>query len=316
MSHADTVIAAVESARAARCSIAASWHRSFNRHGLDPAKRAAANVLSAPELRARRGEAEQLIEIAASKLDRLHGLVGASGCAVVLTDAAGVILDQRFADGDAAAFRGWGLIEGADWSEESEGTNGIGTCLVEGRSVIIHRDEHFFSKNVAMSCIDSPIFGADGQLIGALDVSSARADQTGSNNLLLAAMVAQTARQIEADNFKAAFADARIVFAGREDADRNALVAINADDVIVGATRAARQLYGWGMQGAFEPMAATDLFGRDEQLTGLARGEKAAVVEALTRAGGNASAAAKDLGIGRATLYRRMKRLGIRRKPE
>ena len=269
-------------------------------------------MLTQRELRDRRAEAERLYRIASSKLDQLYGLVAASGCAVVLTDQRGVVLDQRTSDGDEAAFRSWGLVEGADWSEEAEGTNGIGTCLVEGQSVIVHRDEHFFSKNVAMSCIDSPIYGAEGELIGALDVSSARADQTAANNKLIAAMVAQTAKQIEADNFKAAFADARVVFAENQDADRNALVAISSDDVIIGATRAARQLYGWGAKGALEPLAATDLFGRDG-ITGFARGEKAAVVKALTRAGGNVSAAAKDLGIGRATMYRRMKRLGLER---
>ncbi|MEM9350427.1 MAG: GAF domain-containing protein [Pseudomonadota bacterium] len=315
MSHADTVLSAIESATAAaRCRIAASWHRSHKRHGLDPSSAKDARVLVGQELSERREQSERLIRIASAKLDQLHGLVGASGCAVVLTDSSGVILDQRFSAGDAGSFRSWGLVEGADWSEESEGTNGIGTCLVEGKSVIVHRGEHFFSKNVAMSCIDSPIYGADGGLIGALDVSSARADQTGANNKLLSAMVAQTARQIEADNFRAAFTDARIVFAGDAEADRNALVAINADDVIIGATRAARQHYGWSLKPEFDPVAATDLFGRGDGVTGFERGEKAAVVKALTRAGGNATAAARDLGIARATLYRRMKRLGLTRK--
>ncbi|HHY02853.1 MAG TPA: helix-turn-helix domain-containing protein, partial [Paracoccus sp.] len=36
-----------------------------------------------------------------------------------------------------------------------------------------------------------------------------------------------------------------------------------------------------------------------------------AVVRALTRSGGNVTAAARALGVGRATLYRRMRRLGI-----
>ncbi|MEM6727850.1 MAG: GAF domain-containing protein [Pseudomonadota bacterium] len=314
MTHADTVLSAIVSADAgARCRIAASWHRSFNRHGLDPAKSDAAQILDAQALAGRREASDRLIAIAAQKLDQLHGLLGASGCAVVLTDGDGIVLDQRCSDADTSSFRAWGLVEGADWSEEAEGTNGIGTCLAEGRSLIVHRGEHFFSKNVAMSCIDSPIYGAEGEIAGALDVSSARADQTEANNKLLAAMVAQTAKQIEADNFRSVFSEARIVFADGEDAARTALVAVNADDVIIGATRAARQHYGLAKTGALSPVAATDLFGREE-VTGFARGEKSAVVRALTRSGGNVSAAAKDLGIGRATLYRRMARLGLARE--
>ncbi|MDN3718375.1 helix-turn-helix domain-containing protein [Roseibium salinum] len=39
------------------------------------------------------------------------------------------------------------------------------------------------------------------------------------------------------------------------------------------------------------------------------------MIRALTRAGGNVSEAARALGVGRATLYRRMKRLGIGENP-
>jgi transcriptional regulator of acetoin/glycerol metabolism len=254
-----------------------------------------------------------LRSVATAQLDQLYNLVGASGCTVVLTDTDGVILDQRCSDADAPYFASWGLRTGANWSERREGTNGIGTCLVEERHVIVHRDQHFMSKNTAMSCIDSPIYGADGGLIGALDVSSARADQTEAFNKLISATVAQTARQIEAENFRTTFADKRVVMAGDTQLNQNALLAVNGDDVIVGATRSARKLFGWDLSGDIAPVAATDLFVGEGTHQGLERGEKAALVKAITRAGGNMSEAAKALGIGRATLYRRMKRLGVGR---
>uniref|UniRef100_UPI0035146029 helix-turn-helix domain-containing protein n=1 Tax=Pseudooceanicola sp. TaxID=1914328 RepID=UPI0035146029 len=59
------------------------------------------------------------------------------------------------------------------------------------------------------------------------------------------------------------------------------------------------------------PRPASDLFGRDDGPTGFEKAERAAVVRALARAGGNVSEAARALGVGRATLYRRMKRLGL-----
>ncbi|PJE26868.1 sigma-54-dependent Fis family transcriptional regulator [Pseudooceanicola antarcticus] len=256
-----------------------------------------------------------MLHVAAPKLDALFQLVGSSGCGVLLTDADGVVLDLRTADSDLAAFDGWGLTPGSDWSEASEGTNGIGTCIAEGRRVIIHRDDHFHARNTGMSCMDAPIFGPEGELIGALDVSSARADQTEAFNHLIAAMVVQTARQIETDNFRAAFSGARIIVADTDDSEAATLLAVDRDDLVMGATRGARKAFRLNSSGPIKSVPASDLFGRDDGPTGFEKAERAAVNRALSRADGNVSQAARMLGIGRATLYRRMKRLGLGGNP-
>lgn len=284
-------------------------------HGLDPAQDAAKERMDDAELRARRQSAEHFLLIAGPRLDHLFQLVGQSGCAVLLCDASGIVLDQRCSEADRDAFSRWGLSEGADWSEAAEGTNGIGTCLAENRSLIIHRDEHFLARNIAMSCIDAPIHGPDGKLAGALDVSSARSDQTEAFNRLIAAMVVQTARQIEADSFTAAYPKMRIVQADADSTEAANLLAVDADDIVVGATRGARKVYGMAATGPITPVPATDLFGRDDGLRGFEKAERAAVIRALTRAGGNVSEAARSLGVGRATLYRRMNRLAIGDQP-
>lgn len=180
--------------------------------------------------------------------------------------------------------------------------------------MIIDKDQHYFAKNIAMTCIGVPIYGANGQLIGVLDVSSARLDQNDAVNTLIAATVKDAARNIETQNFRAHFAAERVVLAGCDQTDQSALVAINSDDCVVGATRAARKLFDWGFEHDLKPVAATDIFKDDREFSGFGRGEKAAIMKAITRAQGNMSAAAKDLGVGRATLYRRMNRLGIRRE--
>ncbi|MCR8547562.1 GAF domain-containing protein [Salipiger sp. P9] len=280
-------------------------------HGLDPAERRASERLDRKALDEARGVHERFMLVAGPKLDQLFGLVGSSGCGVLLTDSDGLVLDQRCGDADAAVFRDWGLWPGADWSEAREGTNGIGTCLAEQRRVTIHRDDHFFARNIGMSCMDAPIFGPDGAIVGALDVSSARADQTEGFNRLIAATVAQTARAIEADFFRASFPEARIVVGDGDEADASVLVAVDRDDLVIGATRGARRAFHLEAKGALKPRPASDLFGRDEGPSGFEKAERAAVVRALTRADGNVSQAARALGIGRATLYRRMKRLGL-----
>ncbi|WP_208999377.1 helix-turn-helix domain-containing protein [Roseibium sediminis] len=310
--HVDTVLRTVHSRSAPAASlIAASWSRSAMFHGLDPAASKSRDCLESHALGHRQAALAKLLRLAASKLDHLYGLLGSAGCTVILTDADGIVLDRRCSVADTADFDRWGLREGADWSEAAEGTNGIGTCLAEQRQVIVHGPEHFLARNVAMSCVDAPIHGAEGQLIGALDVSSARANQTDMLNRLIASSVVQMAQRIEAETFRATFPGARILCADQAPSDAVALLAVNSDDIVIGATRGARKAFHLPASGPFSHVPATDLFGREDGATGFAKAERAAIQRALTRAQGNASKAARDLGIGRATLYRRMKRLQI-----
>jgi transcriptional regulator of acetoin/glycerol metabolism len=260
-SHADLVFAIARSATAAAKSrVAASWHRSAVKHGLDPNERRAPDRIEQAALHHRRAALDKFMTVATPRLDALFSVVGQSGLAVFLTDAEGVILDQRLSAADAPAFEAWGLSSGADWSEEREGTNGIGTCLTEQRHVIIHQDEHFYTRNTGMSCIDAPIYGAEGQIVAALDLSSARVDQTAAFNRLIAAQVAQTARAIEAANFRATYARARIVVADSDDSEATTLLAIDQNDMVIGATRKARRVFGMNRTGPLAARPASDFW--------------------------------------------------------
>ncbi|MDO5612749.1 MAG: helix-turn-helix domain-containing protein [Paracoccus sp. (in: a-proteobacteria)] len=308
--HAE-IVAEQSQSKSATSALAASWRRSMVKHGLNPGDPRRPDRLERSALTQRQQAMERFLRLAGPQLDQLYHLLGLPGCNVMLTDAAGVVLDLRVSDADADQFRDWGLWRGTDWSEAAQGTNGIGTCLAEGRAVTIHRDEHFHTRNTGMSCIDAPIWGPDGRLIAALDVSSARADQTAPFNRLIAAHVVQTARGIEAGYFRASYPEARIVVAG--DGGDTALLAVDRDDLAIGATRAARRALGLEREGAIRPRPASDLLGNPDDRSGLERAERAALTHALARAGGNVSAAARALGVGRATLYRRMTRLGLDR---
>lgn len=313
--HEDRVALASQSPGAVT-RLAASWRRSIVKHGLDPARPPQLHRLSQRELNERRERLGGFVAVARPQLDQLFQLVCPTGCNVLLTDAAGIVLEQRMNASDEATFREWGLCVGSDWSEKTEGTNGIGTCLAEGRQVTIHRNEHFYSRNTGLSCMDAPIWGPDGRLIAALDVSSARTDHTERWNGLIAAQVAQSARQIEAAYFRASFPGARIITATAEGSeDATLLLAVDKDDLAIGANRAARRAFGLEKEGQLRPRPASDLLGREDEATGFEKAERAAVIRALARAEGNVSAAARALGVGRATLYRRMQRLGISENP-
>ncbi|CAN5339971.1 helix-turn-helix domain-containing protein [soil metagenome] len=298
----------------ARSAIAASWRRSMTVHGLAPEEAGRARTVTAERLREARQAMESLTLAAQPVLDRLFLAVGDTGCCVLLTDAQGIAVDRRGAPVDDETFHLWGLWPGADWSEASEGTNGIGTALAEHRAVTIHRGQHFHTRNTGLSCTTHPIHDHLGRLAGALDVSSAREDATVTMLGLISNAVGDAARAIETQAFRQAFADARIVLAGNgvgDGADRSAaLLAVDRDDLVIGATRAARLALKITDARIAAQLPAADLLGRPAE-TDLMEAERGAVRRALARSGGNVSAAARALGLSRATLHRKLNRLGL-----
>lgn len=312
--HGDRVLDAVRSTSSAGVStIAASWCRSALAHGLDPERSAQRERIDGDALNALRAEHEVMRAVAAPVLDHMFRSVGRSGCAVILSDARGVILDRRTGDAEAAAFAAAGLVEGARWGEAEEGTNGIGTCLFEDKPVIIHRDQHFASRNVDISCMDAPVHDPHGRLVAALDVSSCRDDHGPAMAEMIAALVRDAARKIERDYFCRHFDGRRIVFLSDDAVSGTALLAVDRDDLVVGASRAARLKLnlGLGDLALSTPRAIDQLLGQSAAPS-FDDADRAVLRQALALAGGNASEAARLLGIGRATLYRRLARAGLK----
>jgi transcriptional regulator of acetoin/glycerol metabolism len=308
--HAARVEAAIVSGQAARSAVVASWRRSSRLHKLDPAGMRPPQRLSDSELLHIRHRVEPLLRAAQPTMDRLYQAVGASGCCVLLADRDGVPVDRRGAAADDDTFESWGLWTGAIWSEEHEGTNGIGTCLVEQRGLTIDRDQHFFTRNTLLSCTAVPIYDQDARLAGVLDVSSCRADRTDAFAGLIALAAGEAARRIEADIFRAAFAVARIVLTPSSEGNGGGLLAVDADDLVIGATRSARAALGIGLDRAMQPTPAGDLLG-GTAVEDFGDVQRSVLQRALLRAQGNVSAAAKALGVSRATLHRKLKRFEI-----
>ncbi|WP_417688104.1 GAF domain-containing protein [Roseibium sp.] len=312
LTHVDRVATTVqESATATLSPVAASWRRSMVYYGLDPARRSPTRRLSGPELDRAREKNGNLLEVARPSLERLYQTAGTAGCCVVLTDAEGVILQANSTAADRHHFAEWGLAEGAIWNEANEGTNGIGTCIAEKRPVVIFQNEHFRAQNIAMSCMGAPIYDPSGEIIAVLDVSNCRKDLTHSFAQVLGSVVTESARSVESELFQRAFQGARIIVAEGHGSSGVALLAVDEDDLVIGATRHARRRLGLSgeilqaMPSLHEVMAGL----RTSQDRG--RVEKGEIRRALLRRRGNVSAAARDLGISRATMYRRMNQLGI-----
>jgi len=315
--HADRVLSVLHSAGDGT-GIAASWRRCLLNYNLDPERPEPPTLLSGFELRFARGHAGRLMHVADRELDRLHVLTRSLGYAVLMTDRAGVIVARRVQEIDEGGCRHWQLWTGALWSEAVEGTNGVGTCLAEQRAVTVHRDQHFRSRHTKLTCTVAPLFDAGGELAGALDISSFRPDPEGRILPLAMAAVQDAARRIESAYFHEVFGRC-LILSLPEGAEMGAgtsvpLVALDGDRRILGATRAARQLLsldesrlekGLSLGHALDRLAAEAPSFHDA--------ERQVVEGALATAQGNVSAAASLLGISRATLHRKIRRLQLRR---
>ena len=259
--HADHVFKVIAGNDAANSALAASWRRSGALHALDPSSRTPSQRLPEDEIERSRERMGPLLFAAQGSIDRLFLTVGGVGCSVVLADPNGIIVDRRGAPCDDHLFDSSGLWIGGLWSEQYEGTNGIGTCIVDQRAVTIDRDQHFFTRNAGLFCTTAPIFDEHGDLAAALDVSSARGELTEGFARLISSAVADAARFIEVENFRLAFPKARILLAPTGDRYGSSLLAVDRDDLVIGATRAARIGLGVNSATLKHPTPAADLMG-------------------------------------------------------
>jgi AraC-like DNA-binding protein len=222
-------------------AVSCSWQRSAKKYGLDPIDSKAPRILAPAELKHFRDPLDKLIFSAQEEIDQLYKVVREAGYTVLLCDSSGVAVAHRGEDARAREFQYWGTWLGGVWSEEVEGTNGIGTCIADERPVTVHRSQHFRSRHINLSCSGAPVFGVDGRLIAVLDVSAIDPELSERAHALTGALTVGSARAIEERFFREQFRREWIVaVAPQERGAPGMLLAIDGNQRIIGANRVAR----------------------------------------------------------------------------
>ena len=91
---------------------------------------------------------------------------------MIVTDAQGHILWREGQRDVLRASEDVGLVEGTRWTEDSIGTNAMGTALATARAVQIHSAEHLVRMFHPWTCAAAPVHDPDsGQIIGSVDVT-------------------------------------------------------------------------------------------------------------------------------------------------
>jgi GAF domain-containing protein len=171
----DAALAGARPPACARPLVDDSWRRTLG-YGMDPDRgRSLSDPLGSEEVEHRR-RSGRLARVLPVLGDVLLPAAEDAGHVMVVVDAQGVVL---WRDGPAKVQRHaerLGFAVGADWSENSVGTNAIGTALVVEHPVQIYSAEHFVKTHHSWTCAAAPILDpVTGELIGVVDVSGAAA---------------------------------------------------------------------------------------------------------------------------------------------
>ena len=227
--------------RPAAGELSASARRCIDQYALDRNSDEPLRVVQAGELSWARDSLGSLIEQAQDELDRLYEVIKPAGYVVLLCDDKGTVIEHRVNHDPTGQLEAWAVGLGAVWSEHVEGTNAIGTCIVERRPVTVHQVQHFRTSHARLSGSAAPIFGGDGELIAVLAVWCTDPELSERSHALAGSLAVASARVIEERLFRDRFRREWVVAlapAGVPDAAM--LVAVDRDQRIIGADRNAR----------------------------------------------------------------------------
>jgi transcriptional regulator of acetoin/glycerol metabolism/AraC-like DNA-binding protein len=246
LSHGDRVELNVNSENllSEREEIFESWRRCLLDLRLDTRAVSAPHIITQNELKVFREPLENILVQAQEEIDRLYAVLRQHGYVVLLCNREGVAIHHRGDEAKASEFKHWGIWVGGVWSEEAEGTNGIGTCIAEQVPVLVHANQHFRSRHTQLSCAGAPVFDSHGELVAVLDVSRLASEEDQGSLPLVLDIVTIAARAIEERLFREYFLHTWTIAALPSDNAPALLLAVDEHQWIVGADRIARDVLG------------------------------------------------------------------------
>jgi len=267
--HADLVESAVaaESSVQTDSEIVLSWRRCSGDHHVDPRSSATPHIITQAELTRFKEPVSDVLLHAREEIDRLYAIVRQEDYVVLLCNREGVAIQHRGDEAKAEQFKHWGIWLGGVWSEQIEGTNGIGTAIAEKRPVLVHCGQHFRTRHANLTCAGAPIFDADNKLIAVLDASRIDMGQSDRTHGLVLPAVTASVRAIEERLFRHSFRRAwTIAAAPPRTSGAGLLLAVDSDQRVIGADHVAREALGFDERDLLSGKSLSAFFHYDRSL--------------------------------------------------
>lgn len=162
-----------------------SWRRSVSQ-GVNPG--------AEPHILGEINPDSSILRAAGRILDQWQTNLTDSRLAILLADEGGRIVSRRIIDRqDERALDRANAVEGFDFSEQTLGTNGLGTPIEARGVVFVRGNEHFNDALAHLACAGAPIkHPITGRIVGSLSIAS----HIDASSPLMVAMVRQAGQQI------------------------------------------------------------------------------------------------------------------------
>jgi len=150
--------------------ISASHDRCSN-YKIKATQKYSKRILNEKEFFSKTEENRELILAAVPIMNKIYDFVKGSNFFLILTDKDGCILNVIGDEDILSEAFSFKMIPGAYMNEQSIGTNAMGTCLTEKKTLQVSGDQHFVNVYHRWTCSASPISDSSGNIIGALDLT-------------------------------------------------------------------------------------------------------------------------------------------------
>lgn len=216
-----------------------SWQRCIQDFKLDPAEPLHLETFVGNRaLNDARDALGEEINLASDELHDLYSMVAPLGYSTGFANREGLFMLEQ-ADRSLDSYvstdqPGW------MWPERLGGTNSVGTCIIEEKPTSVFGRQHFFSCCIDTACAGAPVFDSDGKLCGVLSISIRDRRLQPQTHSLAGEIVRQSAARLSAKLFRRAFS-ASMILEWEDSTGLQSMIAVNADQHIEGANRAARK---------------------------------------------------------------------------
>ncbi|MEM8970487.1 MAG: sigma 54-interacting transcriptional regulator [Pseudomonadota bacterium] len=247
-------------------AISASWERCERTHRLAQNALRPILRLQSSEVRPR---SEELVERTGGRLGifkQVADIAVRAGHCFSVADADGVLVRHEGKAAQQSEYESNGISLGSCWDERIAGTNGVSMAIAQQRAFTVRGQEHYFSKLRPFSCTGAPLYDAENQMIGVINLATV--DKGNAADYMFAKQLLGVASdRIQRVLFERHFSEAMLVNISSPatgDVLRNSeILAVDETGLIIGSTTAAHELIGLGATIDLVGHSFADLFGAD-----------------------------------------------------